>query len=172
MNSTLFTLAVIQILVSLCIAIAVLYISFKMLRRVFFNNNIDENHISFTVFTAGIFISIGMILSEIIPSIATLMRLSVQDEAVFSMGKIVMYCGIYLIIGFIYAVLINLASFVLFTGLTKGLNEFKEIKNNNIAIAILVVAAIISITLITKGSIATIIESLIPYPGVTNYLGQ
>lgn len=172
MNSTLFTLAVIQIVISVFIAVSVLFISFKILRRIFFNNQIDqENHIAFTVFTSGLFISIGMILSEIIPSISNIIRLSLQDSTSINFTNILIYSCVYLVVGFLFAVLINFSTFLLFTGMTKGLNEFKEIKNNNLAIAILVVSTIIAITLIIKDSISALIESLIPYSQITNFLG-
>jgi uncharacterized membrane protein YjfL (UPF0719 family) len=68
------------------------------------------------------------------------------------------------------ALFINTSVFLLFSVLTKGVNEFKEIKNNNISVAILVVAILISITLISKESIALLISSIIPYPEVSNFL--
>ncbi|NQY06155.1 MAG: DUF350 domain-containing protein [Flavobacteriaceae bacterium] len=171
MNSTLFNLAVIQIIISVLIAVSVLFISFKILRKIFFNNSIDqENHLAFTIFTSGLFVSIGMILSEIIPSISNIIRLSIQDANELTFTSIILYSGIYLVVGFLFAVIINLATFLLFTGMTRGLNEFNEIKNNNSAIAILVVSTIISITLIIKDSISSLIESLIPYEQVSNFL--
>lgn len=172
MNSTLFTLAVIQIIISVCIAVTVLFISFKILRKIFFNGTIDDkNNTAFAVFTSGLFLSIGMILSEIIPTISNIIRLTLQGQESFPLGSIIIYSGVYLIVGFLFAVIINLATFLLFTGLTKGLNEFKEIRNNNLAIAILVVSTIIAITLIIKDSISSLVESLIPYAEITNFLG-
>ncbi|MFT6688477.1 MAG: hypothetical protein ACJAX7_001497, partial [Saprospiraceae bacterium] len=47
---------------------------------------------------------------------------------------------------------------------------FKEIKENNISVAILVVAILLSITLIAKESIAMLTSSLMPYPEVSNFL--
>jgi uncharacterized membrane protein YjfL (UPF0719 family) len=74
------------------------------------------------------------------------------------------------LVGFVFALIINLFTFLLFTGLTKGLNEFEEIKNNNTAIAVLVVASLVSITLVIQDSIAAMVESLIPYQEVSNFL--
>jgi uncharacterized membrane protein YjfL (UPF0719 family) len=80
------------------------------------------------------------------------------------------YSGIYLLIGFVMALLINSTVFFLFSILTKGVDEFREIQKNNLSVAIIVVATLISITLIAKESIALLVSSLIPYPEVTNYL--
>ena len=76
----------------------------------------------------------------------------------------------YLLIGFLIAVIINLSVFLLFSLLTRGVHEFKEIQKNNVSVAILVVAILISITIISKDSIALLISSLIPYPEVSNFL--
>jgi len=83
---------------------------------------------------------------------------------------IVQYSGLYLLIGFLAAFIINAAVFLLFSLLTRGVNEFQAIKDNNVPVAIVVVATLISITLIVKESIALLISSLIPYPEVANFL--
>ena len=125
---------------------------------------------AFTIFTSGIVLSVGIILSEILPSITNVIRLSsTQNETIDSL-TILTYSGLYLFIGFLVGLCINASVFVLFSMLTKGVNEFKEIQLNNISVAILVVAILISITLVAKDSIALLISSLIPYPEVTNYL--
>jgi uncharacterized membrane protein YjfL (UPF0719 family) len=74
-----------------------------------------------------------------------------------------------LLIGFLAAFVINASVFFLFSILTRGVNEFQAIKENNISVAILVVATLLSITLIVKESIALLISSLIPYPEVSNF---
>ena len=113
--------------------------------------------------------SIGLILSEILPSITNIIRISTTQDVSYSNADIVKYSLLYLGIGFLMAVLINAAVFFLFSMLTKGHNEFKAIKNNQTTTAILVVAIMISITIMIKGSIALLISSLIPYPEVTNF---
>jgi len=171
MNNTLFTLAIIQLIISIVLAVCILFISHKILIKLFFKEQeIKNDHLAFTIFTCGIFISIGIILSEIIPSISNIIRLSLTQNNHINFGDIISYSGIYLFTGFVFAVIINLATFLLFTTLTKGVNEFKEIKQNNISVALLVVATLISITLIVKDSISSLIGSLIPYQETLNFL--
>ena len=86
------------------------------------------------------------------------------------MATIVKYSGIYLLIGFLAAVVINVSVFFLFSMLTRGINEFQAIKNNHVGVAILVAATLVSITLIVKESIALLVSSLIPYPEVSNFM--
>ncbi len=171
MQTKLLTLAFIEIALAIIISVLILFISFKILQKVFFKNiPLTGNNIAFSVFTAGIILSIGIILSEIIPSITNMIRLSMSSNNDITFGKIIQYSGLYLFIGFVFAVLINTSVFVLFSALTKGVNEFRDIQQNNIATAIVVVATLLSITLIAKDSISLLISALIPYPETTNFL--
>lgn len=171
MNTQLFTLALLEILLSIVITVVIIFVSFKMLKRLFFRKeDLGGSNLAFTIFTSGIVLSIGLILSEILPSITNVIRLSLNQTDSIDVLTIAKYSGIYLLIGFVMAVFINTAVFFLLSILTKGVDEFKEIQRNNLSVAIIVVATLISITLIAKDSIALLVSSLIPYPEVTNYL--
>ncbi len=171
MNSQLFTLSLIEIIMSLCISVVIIFLSYKILKWFFFRNeDLRGDNLAFTIFTSGIVLSIGIILSEILPSINNVIRISTTQTDAADMGTIFQYSGLYLLIGFVMAVIINTSVFLLFSVLTTGINEFKEIKENNISVAILVVAILISITLISKDSIAMLTSSLMPYPEVSNFM--
>lgn len=171
MNTQLFTLALIEIALSILISVVIIYVSFSILQRLFFKKEDLEGHnMAFSVFTSGVVLSIGLILSEILPSITNVIRLSSAHSEAIDIATIAKYSGLYLLIGFIMAIFINLAVFMLFSVLTKGINEFKAIQNNNVSVAILVTAILLSITLIAKDSIALLISSLVPYPEVSNFL--
>ena len=52
--------------------------------------------------------------------------------------------------------------------MTKEIDEFKEIKNNNIAVSIITSVIMISISLMIKDSLYLILDSIIPYPVIPN----
>ena len=171
MNTKLFTLAILEIIISIGITVAIIFVSFKILKLLFFrSSDLRGDNMAFTIFTSGIILSIGLILSEILPSITNVIRLSTTQTETVDTTTIISYSGLYLAIGFIIAVFINATAFLLFSMLTKGINEFREIQRNNVSVAILVVTILLSITLIVKESIALLISALIPYPELTNYL--
>jgi len=171
MNSKLFTLSLIEIVLSIIVTVVIIFITYKILKWLFFrDHDLRGENLAFTIFTSGIILSVGIILSEILPSITNIIRLSTTQAEAIDTSTIVLYSGLYLLIGFITAVCINASVFFLFSMLTTGVDEFKEIKNNNISVAILVVAILISITIILKDSIALLISSLVPYPEVSNFL--
>ncbi len=171
MQTKLLTLAFIEIALAIIVSVLILFISFRILQKVFFKNiSLGENNIAFSVFTAGIILSIGIILGEIIPSITNMVRLSMSSANDITFGEIIQYSGLYLLIGFGFAVIINTSVFLLFSALTKGVNEFKDIQRNNVSTAIVVTATLLSITLIAKDSISLLISALVPYPETSNFL--
>ena len=54
--------------------------------------------------------------------------------------------------------------------MTRNINEFQEIKKNNIAVSIITAVVIVSISLLTKDSLYLILESFVPYPEIPNFL--
>lgn len=171
MNRQLFTLSLIEIVLSILVTVVIIFITYKFLQRLFFRkDNMTEHHLAFSIFTSGIVLSVGIILSEILPSITNIIRLSTTHSEETDLSTILQYSGLYLLIGFAAAIIINVSVFFLYSILTKGVNEFNAIKENNVPVAILVVSILISITLIVKDSIALLISSLVPYPEVTNFL--
>jgi len=171
MNKQLFTLALFEIIISIVISVVIIYFSYSILHKLFFKKmDLKGGNTAFSVFTSGIVLSIGLILSEILPSITNIVRLSTTQMETVDYSSIVQYSLLYLLIGFLMAVIINGSVFFLFSILTRGVNEFKAIKANNVSVAILVVATLLSITLIVKESIALLISSLIPYPEVGNFM--
>ena len=171
MNTNLFILSLIEIVLSIIITVVIIFMTYKILKWLFFrDHDLRGDNLAFTIFTSGIVLSVGIILSEILPSITNIIRLSTTQTEAIDISTIALYSGLYLLIGFVASVFINASVFFLFSMLTTGVNEFKEIKNNNISVAILIVAILISITIILKDSIALLISSLIPYPEVSNFL--
>ncbi|MFK5983149.1 MAG: DUF350 domain-containing protein [Flavobacteriaceae bacterium] len=171
MNTQLFTLSLIEIVLSLLFSVIIIFMTYRILKWLFFrDHDLRGDNLAFTIFTSGVILSIGIILSEILPSITNVIRLSTTQAESVDIVNIIKYSGIYLLIGFLISVIINAFVFFLFSVLTPGIHEFKEIQNNNVSVAILVVAILISITIISKDSIALLISSLIPYPEVTNFL--
>ena len=120
MNTKLFTLAILEIIISIGITVAIIFVSFKILKLLFFrSSDLRGDNMAFTIFTSGIILSIGLILSEILPSITNVIRLSTTQTETVDSTTIISYSGLYLAIGFIMAVFINATAFLLFSMLTK-----------------------------------------------------
>ena len=106
MNSKLFSLSLIEIILSLVITVVIIYVSYKILKTLFFkSDDVRGSNLSFTVFTSGIILSIGLILSEILPSITNVIRLASNQTEALEFGTIAKYSGLYLLIGFLSVII-------------------------------------------------------------------
>jgi uncharacterized membrane protein YjfL (UPF0719 family) len=52
--------------------------------------------------------------------------------------------------------------------MTRSVNEFKEIKEGNIAVSLIVGVIVISISIMVKDSLYFLLETFVPYPDVIN----
>ena len=58
---------------------------------------------------------------------------------------------------------------MLFSALTKKVNEFDEIKEGNVGVAIMVSVVIIVISLFCQGPFIYFLESMMPYPEIPGF---
>jgi hypothetical protein len=94
MNSKLLGLAIFEIVIAIIVSVVIIYASYKILKLLFFKTtDLKQNNMAFTVFTGGIILSVGMILSEIIPSITNVIRLSMSTNEEIPVSEIIMYSG-------------------------------------------------------------------------------
>lgn len=55
-----------------------------------------------------------------------------------------------------------------FTALTKNIDEFEEIKNNNIAVAIFIAVILITLSLFIEEGLSRLLQVIIYQPGIQN----
>tara|TARA_B100000963_G_C22636851_1_gene678062 strand:- start:4015 stop:4533 length:519 start_codon:yes stop_codon:yes gene_type:complete len=160
-------LALTELLISIVIGVTLLYLTFsiinKFIRR---KNGIKYNNISFAIFTSSIIFSVGYLLADIKSPILNTLRLLRENPD---------YAGNIYVDGFKYGILfiiiiiasiylVNVLSFYLFSMMTKTLNEFDEIKKDNIAVAIISSVIIIAVSLMLKDSLYFLLDTFVPYP--------
>jgi uncharacterized membrane protein YjfL (UPF0719 family) len=73
------------------------------------------------------------------------------------------YVLIFLAIGMVFSLMVIAAGILILFQLTR-VNEWEEIRNNNIPTAIISAALIVGLSLIMKDHVASVCEMLIPYP--------
>ncbi|HOO10790.1 MAG TPA: DUF350 domain-containing protein, partial [Cyclobacteriaceae bacterium] len=70
---------------------------------------------------------------------------------------------VYIAASYTAGVVVSLLGITIYTGLTP-LDEFAELKNNNLGVALIVGTIIIVLTLLTRDGVNLLMESQIPYP--------
>lgn len=173
MDLFLFFTGTIQIFLSLVIGILFIYASFRVFhRRIRKINEIEElkkNNIGVALLNGSVILSIIiMVKSSVEPAISVFSFTFRQPDVGFggfAEAAVIMLLQI-VIAGFIGFVAIFLA-LQFFMWLTKDINELTEIKNNNIAVSIVLSVVIICVALLLQDGIRTILDSLIPFPPVS-----
>jgi uncharacterized membrane protein YjfL (UPF0719 family) len=165
MNTTVALLGIVEILSAITIGVVILSITYKLV--VWFGKkyyDISERTTAFSVFSASILFSVGYMVNGVIQPLISSFRLLNTSDAVWLLTlKYIGTGAIYITIAFTCAVLIGLLSTYLYSRLTP-IDEWEEIRNNNMGIAMVISAIVITLTLMTKSGVIMIIESLIPYP--------
>jgi uncharacterized membrane protein YjfL (UPF0719 family) len=166
MNSKLTLLALIEILSSLSMGIVILAATYQFLKYWGKKKyDIHHNNQAYGIFMAAVLFAVGLTMSSVIQPLLSLFRIfAARDMGNLELiWKFFLYGGICIAMGFVFAVIVCATGIFLYTFLTP-IDEFKELKDNNIAVAIVVGSIIITLSILTNNGITLLIESFIPYP--------
>lgn len=162
-----------QVLLSLIIAVTLVYLSSKIFRRLITGiNEADElrkNNVSVAILNGSIILALILVVKKSIESAITIfgnaLRNPDADLTSYLQSALIMIGHI--ILGGMIAFTTIYTALQIFMWLTKDLDELKEIKENNIAVGILLGIIIVSMALLLQPGVDTILNSLIPFPPVS-----
>jgi len=163
MNLFIFVQAAIAFAIGISSLYAVYYILNRYLSR---NMGITEANNAFAALQVGVLLSTALMISSVVGPGFNAIRFVNQNSfefmnILYSMG----YVSLFVFIGVLFTLLIIAGGVFTFFQLTH-VNEWEEIKKNNVAIAIISAALIVGLAIIMKDHVAAICEALIPYPEV------
>ena len=166
-----FTYALTELLFSVILGITLLYLTYKSLHKFFQKKyKIKDYNLSFSIVISSILLSVAYLISDIKSPILNSIKM-VSSQADYQ-GSIIFdgfkYTFLFLSIVIVAVSIIIFISIWLFTLMTKNIDEFSEIKKNNISIGLLLGVIIFSISLMVKESLYFLIETFVPYPEVIN----
>jgi len=156
----------IQLIISIIFAVLALYIGFAVLTKI--NKNMDEEkeiargNVAVGIIVAAVFVAIALVVQSGVSGLSVGINkaisvgiLSVDGLLAIGTAFIQLILGIVLAVGAIY-----LALYVL-DKLTKGVDEFEEIKKGNIAVALMMGGVIIAVAVIIQSGVIGITAALI-----------
>lgn len=156
------------VLVSATLTIFLLngFVRFKLKNKLSEN----ENPIAIPFFKAVLFISSGLLLSELISTFQTITKiLPGQFEGNnLVLREISFYCIFFAVVLIVFALLLWLST-LLFSLINRGENIFVEVANNNLQSLILFFAILLGLTLAVKTGITPLLDEFIPYPTMPFY---
>lgn len=166
MNIKLSLLAIVEILSGLSIGIVIMIITYQVLKWVGKKRyDIHQNNIAYSIFIASVLFAVGYMVSGVIQPLLSLFRLMAasEDSAADLIFSFLGYGAIYIASSYVAGVLVSLVGITIYTSLTP-IDEFAEVKNNNIGVALIVGTIIIVLTLLTRDGVNLLMESQVPYP--------
>jgi uncharacterized membrane protein YjfL (UPF0719 family) len=127
---------------------------------------IREANTAFATLQVGVILATALMISSIVGPGLNAIRFMNQNNielttVLFSTGYVVLF----VIIGILFTLLIIGGGIYTFFQLTH-VNEWEEIRKNNVAIALISAALIVGLAIIMKDHVAGICEALIPYPEI------
>ena len=173
MDLSLLVSGVLQLVLSLAVGIVFIYVGFKFFHnRIKAINEIDElkkNNIAVAILNASIILALViMVKNAIEPAISVFsMTLRNPDATFISFLQMAGIMLVQIIVAGLIAYISIYLAINLYTYLTKDIDELGEIKNNNIAVSIVLGIVIISISLLMQQGIKSILDALIPFPSIS-----
>ncbi len=165
MDANIALLAIIEIISAITIGIFILALTYKIVQwvgRKYYK--IQDYNLSYSIFVSAIIISVGIMISGIVQPLISSFRLLNQQADSFSLAFEYIATGaIYIAIAYTSTILIGLISTFLYSKLTP-IDEFEEIRKNNIGVSLIISSILITLTLLTKDGVILLIEAIIPYP--------
>ena len=160
-------LIVLQSAVAFLTGIVSLFLTYRLLhaylKRVF---KLETMNTAYATFKAGVLLATSMLMSSVIgPGINAIRFLNQGEINSSSVSSSVGYVLIFMVIGILFSFMVIAAGIVVLFQLTQ-VNEWEEIRKNNVPTAIISAALIVGLAFIMKDHVATVCEMLIPYPGV------
>jgi uncharacterized membrane protein YjfL (UPF0719 family) len=167
MNTNLFFLGLLQLVLSAVMGSLILYFTYSALQRWLRGPlGITPDNQAAAVLTAGILFSVGYITSGATqPLLATLRLLSGKG---LDTGGLMLEGGRYLLlfvgVAAVAAALVNVLSIQLYTRLTRHVDEMAEVARDNQAVGLMMAAVVVVVALFVRDGVGLLLESLVPYP--------
>ena len=156
---------IIQLIIAVILAVVALYIGFSVFGKI--TKDVDEQkelakgNVAFGIVVSSIFVAIAVVVQSGVAGISVgigkasaLGFTSVDGLIAISVAIIQLILGVLLAIGAIYLALNILDK------LTKGVEEFAELKKGNVAVALEMAGVIIAVALIIQSGIVGITTAL------------
>jgi uncharacterized membrane protein YjfL (UPF0719 family) len=166
MNIKLSLLAIVEILSGLSIGIVIMIITYQLLKLIGRRRyDIHQNNVAYSIFMASVLFSVGYMVSGVIQPLLSLFRIMATDETTTSqlLFSFLAYGAIYIAASYTAGVIVSMVGITIYTSLTP-IDEFAEVKNDNVGVALIVGTIIIVLTLLTRDGVNLLMESQVPYP--------
>lgn len=160
-------LGLIDVFISMLFTVFIIWICHRIIHKlVFRNSNEESGNLAEAILFSSIILSMGMLIQETANPIMNAFRLFMNQDLSYQsiFFKLLKVMSIYLGMSLLFGFVVNFIGVILFTSLTRNINEWKAIRENNISVALITAIIVIVLTLSIKDGLGLIFESWVPYP--------
>ncbi|MDP2796561.1 MAG: DUF350 domain-containing protein [Methanoregula sp.] len=159
-------LGLIQLVISVVFAVVALYIGFAVLGKI--THSIDEEkeltrgNVAVGIVVAAVFVAIAIVVESGVTGLSVGINKAI-DVGIFT-GDGLLAVGsafIQLILGIVLAVVAIYLALNIFEKLTRGVEEFEELRKGNVAVALEMAGVIIAVAVIIQSGVLGITAALI-----------
>ncbi len=157
---------IIQLVIAIILAVAALYIGFSVLGKI--TKGIDEEkeiargNSAVGILVASVFIAIGIVVQSGVAGISLGISQAINAGITSSLGiTIIIVSVLQLILGIVLAIVAIYLALNILDKLTKGIDEFGELKKGNVAVALEMAGVIITVAIIIQSGVMGITAALI-----------
>ncbi|MFW5800176.1 MAG: DUF350 domain-containing protein [Spirochaetota bacterium] len=162
-------LGIVELLLTLILSVFMVFIgyrAFSLFTKEFKEEDeLKNNNVAVGILSGAVIFAMALLLKTAVdPSITTLRLLAKDGLGATDILLTLAFFIMFFVLACAIALFIVLLSSLLYQKLTKSIKEFTEIKNNNIAVAIVLAVVIISIAFLVQEGVAGIISGIQPWP--------
>ncbi len=127
----------------------------------------NKGNIAVGVMLAGMLFALALTLKAVIsPAISTFQTYLYQGLGWSGWLEILLYVFGYVLIALLVAVVSIWLAMCIFMKLTRGVDELQEIRNGNMAVAIVLAVVIVIMGYFLSDGIKSLLEAIVPFPAV------
>ena len=162
------SLIIIQVIITFLAGLTALFLMYKIMNYFMKKKfKIEEANSAFAILQVGILISTSFIMASVMSAAVNAVQFlntggSVQLNNILTS---LIYIIVFIVIGMLFTFVVIFSSIFIFFQLT-NINEWEQIKLNNIPTSLISAALILGLALIMDDYIGHLCEALIPYPDV------
>jgi uncharacterized membrane protein YjfL (UPF0719 family) len=157
---------IIQLVIAIILAVVALYIGFSVLGKI--TKGIDEEkeiakgNTAVGILVASVFIAIGIVVQSGVSGISRGISAALSVGILSVTGiAIIIVSIVQLILGIVLAIVAIYLALNILDKLTKGIEEFEELKKGNVAVALEMAGVIITVAIIIQSGVLGITAALI-----------
>ncbi|KCZ73456.1 protein of unknown function (DUF350) [Candidatus Methanoperedens nitroreducens] len=150
----------IQLVIAILLAVVALYIGFSVLRKITKGMNeekeIASGNVAIGILVASVFIAIGLVVQSGVAGVSIGISNALAGDIFSLIASIIQ-----LILGVVLAIAAIYLAINILDKLTKGIDEFEELKKGNVAVALEMAGVIIAVAIIIQAGVLGITSALI-----------